>query len=644
MDWSVQEILEELIQLGENIQIEAKQASEIGSSVMQTICAFTNEPGLGGGWLLLGVCEPDDEHDSFWIKGISNPDKLLGDLQNNCRNQFEHPVTISCKREEIEGKLIIAVFVNELEPSAKPCRFIGKFDKHNKKKTGVWRRGANGDYECIERELEPILIARTGLSYEQTVFHDTHFDDLEQSAIDLYRRLRAQIKPSAEELQVDDVNMLYSLHLIKKEKNNYLPNLAGLLLLGKSLSLRRLLPAVRVDYVRLQGTEWVENPEQRFSTTLDLREPLLRLITKLESAILDDMPHHFRLEEGQIQRSDQPLLPQKVIREAIVNSVMHRDYHVNQPILVARYSNRLEIKNPGYSLKPVSEMNDMGSKLRNPIIANVLYELGFAENKGSGVRTMQRLLENAGLTKPVFFSNREGNEFTATFLLHQLLNEEQLKWLQQFKQFNLSDDEAKALVLIKEIGAIDNAALRAITGLDTLAVSQILRRLWQQYHLIDKEGNGRATYYRPSELLESTLRRSILNRSDSISNVGDLPSNRSDLPSNRSDLPSNRSDLSSNRSDLPRLLQQSIDALSSKPRKFQLWPILLNLCLHCPHSAEEIGKILNRDVTSLKTHHLTELRKQGLIDYTHPEVINHPEQGYQITNKGKRWLKEKKEI
>ena len=323
MSWSIQQIFNELVLLDESPRIEAKQASEIGPSVMQTICAFANEPGLNGGWLLLGISEPDLQHDTFWVSGLQNVDKLLGELQNNCRNQFEHPVTIECKHIKIKGKSVIGVFVRESDPSAKPCRFIGKPDKHNKRKTGVWRRGANGDYECTERELEPILMARSGKSYEQISFDDAKFDDLDLSAIALYRKLRAQVKPNAKELQSDDVTMLYSMRLLIKSQAHHAPNIAGLLLFGETSSLRRLLPMVRVDYVRIQGTEWVENPEQRFQYSIDLREPLIRFISKLENVILDEMPYHFRLEEGQLQRSDQPLLPQKVIREAIVNALMH---------------------------------------------------------------------------------------------------------------------------------------------------------------------------------------------------------------------------------------------------------------------------------------------------------------------------------
>ncbi|MDF5262294.1 hypothetical protein P3654_25125 [Vibrio parahaemolyticus] len=48
-EFSPQQLLEQLRQLDEQPRIEAKRAGEIGPSVMQTICAFANEPGLGGG-------------------------------------------------------------------------------------------------------------------------------------------------------------------------------------------------------------------------------------------------------------------------------------------------------------------------------------------------------------------------------------------------------------------------------------------------------------------------------------------------------------------------------------------------------------------------------------------------------------------
>ena len=651
---SVESLLAELRLLDEHPRIEAKRAGQVGNSIMQTLCAFANEPGLGGGYLLLGVCEPDELHDRFWLDGVTDIDKLLNDIQVNCREQFETPIPVQCEAVVLEDKRIIAVYVPELDAAAKPCVFKGKFDSKNKRKTGVWRRGLNGDYECSQQELEPLLLAKSGLSFEQVVLPDAEWEDLDAGTISLYRQLRARVRPQAEELLASDEEMLRALNLVKETNGRLRPNVAGLLLLGKSLALRRLLPAVRVDYVRIQGVQWVQDPTQRFATTLDFREPLIRLIARLEATILDDMPRHFRLREGETQRSDQPLLPQKVIREAVVNALMHRDYQVNQPTLVVRYSNRLEIRNAGYSLKPTTMLGEMGSLLRNPVIASVLYDLDFAETKGTGIRTMRRLLQELGLTAPVFSSHQLENQFTAHYLLHQLLGEEQLRWLQQFNHLHLTGDEAKALILAAETGAVDNAALRDISGLDTLAASQVLRRLHHDRGLLVKGGGGPSTYYQLAELpvpssFDARQTTSIVapdttkvpNTDDLPSDTSDLVPNTGDLAPDTSDLVPNTGDLIPNTSEFPTTLLLAIKTLSSKARKEKLRPLILWLCSIRPHSAEQLARQLHRQMGPLKTGHINPLRdKEGFLEYIHPEVVNHPQQAYRTTDTGRLWLAE----
>jgi len=552
-------LLEQLRQLDEQPRIEAKRASNIGKSVMQTICAFANEPGLGGGYLLPGIDEQVQASETFSVCGITHADTLLNTIQSNCREQFEYPIAIQGNVALLEGKKVIRLFVPELEPATKPCTFKGKFDSKNKRKTGVWRRGLNGDYECSQQELEPLLLAKSGMSYEQVQMNDAHWDDLDLSAIELYRTLRAKVRPYAEELQTSDSEMLYALNLIKKRGDEWVPNIAGLLLMGKPLSLRRLLSAMRIDYVRISGNQWVEDPAQRFMTTLDLREPLLRLIPKLEATIADDLPHHFRLKDGNTQRSDEPLLPHQVIREAVVNAVMHRDYQVNQPILVVRYSNRIEIRNADYSLKP--EVSP---------------------------------------------------------------GEEQLNWLTQFSHLHLTDNEAKALLLAKETGAVDNAGLRAISGLDTLSASQILGKLHHQYHVLEQGGAGPATYYQLAQ--RPALLPAIPART--------FESNASDLSTNTSDLNTNTSDLT-----LPDDLKKMVKQLTPKARKELLWPVIIWLCALRPYKAGELATLLVRKETPLKHNHLNTLREQEeLINYLYPEVVNHPHQAYRTTDKGRKWL------
>ena len=91
----------------------------------------------------------------------------------------------------------------------------------------------------------------------------------------------------------------------------------------------------------------------------------------------------------------------------------------HSPVQTIRYSNRIEILNPGYSLKDMACLGTPGSRLRNPAIAAVLHELNWAETKGSGIRTMCRLACEAGLPLPEFASDRQKNEFKVTLFLHQ---------------------------------------------------------------------------------------------------------------------------------------------------------------------------------------------------------------------------------
>jgi len=68
--------------------------TQIDRSVMQTVCAFANEPGLGGGHLLLGV-ERDGQDlfdNTYRVVGVAQPDKLQADLASQCASVFKRPV------------------------------------------------------------------------------------------------------------------------------------------------------------------------------------------------------------------------------------------------------------------------------------------------------------------------------------------------------------------------------------------------------------------------------------------------------------------------------------------------------------------------------------------------------------------------
>jgi ATP-dependent DNA helicase RecG len=140
------------------------------------------------------------------------------------------------------------------------------------------------------------------------------------------------------------------------------------MLFGKPAAIRRYFPMSRIDYIIVEGREWVPDPNHRYQT-VEIIELLLLSILRLVSLVLNDIPKAFSIKDNDIHRQEVPLIPRTVIREAIVNALMHRNYRTRQPVQIIRFSNRLEIRNPGHSLKPFDSLGEPGSITRNEKIA-----------------------------------------------------------------------------------------------------------------------------------------------------------------------------------------------------------------------------------------------------------------------------------
>ncbi len=636
MDMGAAELIQQLFAFDESSRIEAKTGSEVGKSTMQTVCAYANEPGLGGGYLLLGIAPDRTRPERYRIDGVMDPDKLLGDLQTNCRVQFNRPVPIQAHQEEIDGKAVVVAYIAESIAADKPIYFKGQGLPK-----GAWRRGLNGDYRCLDEDLAPIYQAKSNSQYDQSVLPNAEMEDIDPEAVEDYRIERARANADAEELRWSDRELLRALNCIRKEHGEWKPTVAGILLFGTNAALRRLFPMVRVDYIRVPGKSWIEDPEHRFDS-IDIRAPLFRLIRRAAAAVMDDLPKVFRLPEGALQREEQSLLPLRIVREAIVNAVMHRNYQISQPVQIIRYSNRLEIRNPGYSLKAPEQLGEPGSITRNSAIAAVLHETDFAETKGSGIRTMRRLMEEAGLTQPLFESDRDRDQFVATYLLHHFLSEGDLVWLRSFQPLDLTDEQAKALIFLREVGAIDNAAYRNLNHVDTLTASKQLGQL-KDWGLVKAKGGGKATYYEPTERLLHVERAATI---EADGGAGGMPlytqGSRTDTQGLDSNTQGSEPDTQGSEPDtqgLPHEIQALVDNLGQRPREQRLREVLLMLCEWQPLSPSNlIGMLPLKDASHLVRKHLTPMRESGLLEYTIPEMPTHPGQKYRVTEAGRAQL------
>jgi len=599
-----QELWEKLTTGDESVGIEVKRCDQLGSSLLESISAFANEPDRGGGYVVLGVGIAENTlcpEDSYEVVGLRDPDQIQADLASKCRDSFSVPIRPQVSVEDVDGKAVVVAFIPEAQPQEKPVYIKSKGLAH-----GAFRRIGSTDQRCTDDDIAMFHQLRTHRTFDETLVAGATMDDLDGQAIQEYRRARAQVNPGATELTYADDELLHALAAIRKTPEGPRPTIGGLMLLGKQASLGRNFPMTRVDYIRVPGREWVPDPENRYQA-VEIGGPLLTIIPRVVSTILDDVPKAFLLPKSGIHRQDVPLIPQTVIREAVVNALMHRSYHIRQPVQIIRYANRIEMRNPGHSLVPDDRLGEPGSVSRNEKIAAVLHEVGLAETKGTGIRAMREAMEKANLTQPLFESDRHRDVFIVTLLVHHLLGPEDLAWLGQFKGCKLSDDEARALIVLREVGAINNAFYRSINHLDTLTASGHLRRL-RELGLLDQKGRGAATYYIPGPKF-----------------LAKGPASRTKSKPLRSTL---RTEFEALRSELPDELRTELQRVGKRVTPDELSAVLVKVCRWRPLGLPELSALTGKTAAHLRTRILRRLLADGRIRYLYPDEPNHPQQKY----------------
>ena len=642
MNYTAQEIFDILNEQDECTFIEAKKGSESSHSVMETVCSFSNEPGLGGGYLLIGLTlDTSSLFPQYKVVGVNDPDKFQRDFATQCAGMFNTHVRPELTVEKINNKNVIKIWVNEVPQRQKPIYF-----KSEGLPYGALRRIGSTDQHCTDDDMH--VFYQDSTSYDQSPVRGITIADIDENAIKRYRMLREKVNPSAEELTYDDLDLLKSLGCINRDKIDEL-NVAGLLLFGKSTTQRATFPMLRVDYIRVPGNQWVENPDNRF-TTIDMRGPLLMVLYRLIDAINADLPKGFLLPEDSIQAASSGL-PLKALREAIVNALMHRSYKEHRPTQVIRYNNRIDIINPGFSLKSEEKLGQPGSETRNPFIAAVFHDTNLAETKGSGIRAMRRLMQDAHLVPPTFESSREDNEFTARLLLHHFLDEKDIEWLQQFEHFNLSDPQKQALIFVREVGAIDNRTYRQMADCDTLKASNELRML-KTNGLFSSKGKGKATYYIPGKGLNTEVSDALSTEPSPLStepitfdgkpitfdNEPVTFSTEADaLSTEEGDALSteaNDIDRKTLLNELPLELRTRISELKERESNLQkMQDIIKSICEIRPFKLVEIASLLQKGDNYLSRKYLKPMIDSSEIHFLHQEMTNHPEQAYLTTKK-----------
>ena len=184
-----------------------------------------------------------------------------------------------------------------------------------------------------------------------------------------------------------------------------MPTYAGVLLFGRQP--QRFLRNAQLSLVRYIGPTMGDEFLRHDATgTLQSR------IRQAEAFVSANMRRGMRLSG--FTRQETTEYPLSVVREAIVNTVAHRDYAIRgDSIRVLMFSDRLEIYSPGRLPGHVTLENLLVERFsRNEAIVQALSDLGFVERLGYGIDRMVAAMAEAGLPAPTFEETVAGFKVT----------------------------------------------------------------------------------------------------------------------------------------------------------------------------------------------------------------------------------------
>jgi len=265
----------------------------------------------------------------------------------------------------------------------------------------------------------------------------------------------------------------------------YAPTYAALLLFGKHP--QRWLPNAIVLAIRFSGLSFADHfVKQEIAGTLPQQ---LRLA---EQFVRDQLPSVVRLVG--LSRQETLEYPPEAVRELLVNAVAHRDYNAQGDCAHLHvFGNRLEVHSPGGLPGPVTLENLLEARFsRNPVIVQVLSDMGFIERMGYGLDRVVAVMQQHGLPPPRF----EESAGTFRVALHaDTRMPVEMPDLSRYQGLNLNDRQQTALRHLKGYGRITNSAFQDLCpNVSPETLRRDLVELVQRGVLI-KVGDRKATYY-----------------------------------------------------------------------------------------------------------------------------------------------------
>ena len=333
------------------------------------------------------ACFANTEGGGAIILGISDRGRRIGTdlgvewLRHRIFELTERMVTPFIRELEMEGVRLLVLSTAE---ALEPVRYNGKIK---------WRVSDN----CVEIDAltwHTSSMHRRGVDWSaQPSGHG--LDDIRPSAVEIARRYLREAQTASDRhahvvklAEADLEDLMRRLDLVDVEGR--LTNAGALLFVTT--------PAVGVDYIRRDhaGGDSV----RRIEST----DPLITQVDEVIGAVDGfNRVSHIHTGPGGAVHLRRRALPMQAVREAIVNSVVHRDWHSPDPTSVEHVDDMLMVSSPGGFIGGITAENIITHppKPRYRSLAGAMAALGLGEREGIGVDRMVGAMLASGLSRPV---------------------------------------------------------------------------------------------------------------------------------------------------------------------------------------------------------------------------------------------------
>ena len=300
----------------------------------------------------------------------------------------------------------------------------------------------------------------------------------------LVNALRAsdRVKPSVKEKSDDELLDHYQL-----AQGGYLTHL-GILCLGQQHQRAQLTTAPVIQFIKYDEHGQKVNKLVWDDHTLNPMELIEAVWVEVP-----DFRERYELPDG-LYRQNVPAFDEVVVRELLVNALVHRPYTQRGDIFLNLHPDRLEVVNPGPLPLGVTPQNVLHTTVRrNEHLARLFHDLKLMEREGSGFDKIFEVLLSQGRPAPELIETHDRVQVTVR---RRILKPEVIDFIAKADQtYQLTQRERIALGLLAQHDAMTARELAAVLELRSVEAMQPWIKRLLEWDLIQSAGRTQATRY-----------------------------------------------------------------------------------------------------------------------------------------------------